>query len=92
MNPLYTKSNKICCCLVSVLPIVNFHMLTIEEEHSCWNQSNVKVTCVNRHGVNIHNVYVSHTRNIMGRLGQLFCQGKTMHYKIMRRTENCEQQ
>lgn len=67
----------------STLPIVNFHMLSIEEKYSCWNQSDVKVTCVDWHGVHIHNVYISHTRNIMRRLGQLFCQGKITHYKII---------
>ena len=63
--------------------MVNFHMLSIEEKHSCWNQRDVKVTCVDWHSVDIHDVYISHTRNIMRRLGQLFCQGKITQYKII---------
>lgn len=72
----------------STLPMVNFHMLSIEEKYSCWNQRDVKVTCVDWHSVDIHNVYVSHTRNIMRRLGQLFCQGKITQYEIIHGTLN----
>ena len=82
-NIMTNTGLKITYKICSTLPIVNFHMLSIEEKHSCWNQRDIKVTCVDWHCVDIHNVYISHARNIMRRFGQLFCQGKITHYKII---------
>lgn len=69
--------------LYSNLPIINFHMLTIKEKNGCWNQRDVKVSCVDWHCIHIHNVYISHTRQVMGGLGQLMCQGTIIHYLII---------
>ena len=53
------------------LPPVNFHVLTIEEENGGRDEGDVKILCVHRNTVHIHNVHVSHLGESMLVLGQL---------------------
>ena len=53
------------------LPPVNFHVLTIEEENGGGDEGDVKILCVHRNTVYIHNVHVSHLGEGMLVLGQL---------------------
>ena len=41
-------------------PPVHFYMLSIKEEDSGWDDGDVKVLCVHRHLVYIHNIHSSH--------------------------------
>lgn len=74
-----------------IIPIINLHVLSIEEEHCCWYQRDVKITRVNGHCVNINNVNISHAGDIMTSLRQLVCQGKRVYCKIefMQEAQNC---
>ena len=56
---------------VIYLPPVNFHVLTIEEENGGRDEGDVKILCVHRNTVHIHNVHVSHLGEGMLVLGQL---------------------
>lgn len=41
-------------------PIIHFHMLPIEEKHSRWNVTDVKIVCINWSLVHIYQVYRGH--------------------------------
>ena len=46
-------------------------MLSIKEEHCCWNEGDVKVVCVDRDAVSVHYVDVGHLRHSVLVLGKL---------------------
>lgn len=55
----------------SDLPIIHFHMLPIEEKHSRWNITDVKIVRVNGSSVHIYQINSSHFTQVRRGLRKL---------------------
>ena len=49
-------------------PLIHFHVLPIEEEHSRWNITDVKIVRVNGSSVHIYQIHGSHSTQVRRRL------------------------
>lgn len=54
-----------------VSPIVDFHVLSIEKEHSWWDVADIKIVGVNRGFIHIDYVDRGHVTQVMCRFWQL---------------------